>query len=1291
MLGLVLSRTNEEDGRQRLLHFRQTYSDRVSVLSSLRPPAAEPHSSATVNPTSPLARDYQAEGGHSATLSDSQGAGEQFSGGRHRAPMTATSPLAIPERKLERPPAINVVNSFAAKRSGSESGSATGSPTTWRSSPGREAPTLSPVILNKPLPPLIINEKSPRSIVRKPSMASLVSSAQSDVRQPSLISAEEEDEVGAEVASVAGKPSAGSSAIPVAVQPVGSAEEQGESGGPRRPEDLKADKRKAKDDEKANRRQSIKNQRSLPAMFGIGLKSKSEPKNTPPVPQLPATESNNGANLGRRLLGALRSNQSSEPQVAKPAVVSSDSDGPPKRSSARRNTNMSTESGVMADSLLQSDPAMESPAATRDVSRRPSGTISVSAAAVVAATDEDISMVETRLNDITERAPVEAEASVPSQPKSSSPEAPKAAPALVSASSTQTLTREQKRQSNAAHRLAGLFKRKPSIPDIPVTGVQAYPKLGLESSKHGGQGQQPMPASAALHIMPKDRRLSTSASTPNLIEAAAAAASSDQPSLAVYAATERGDIPPMPAPPTLRPSISGAAGTVNTVGDFAAESQFNEGRQLELQGKARSDSLGDVALSTNASLLRIDERRLMRQVQQPHGTIRPPLKIATRSAAEVSMFVPESMSLPSAPLTASVDGGAVRSRKSSVATPGGSQSGLLRIGNGSSTATGASAQASYGRPTLVDIEEDQRLEMFEPHFGTFHQDIGPAPPKSSPLSPLWFIATLQRSMVSSGAHLTPSLFIPRRLWYQAGIRIAAIDTKLGVLAQLTQSFASVNSLVSLPDIDALLAPPAPNNASIEEGERRRAETTPWESEEARGRVGNYERDAFHKSCVALHHWLNKLEDSLDGNRRMLAKKLKFVNPSSTATAAGSANGSGMAGPSSSSLSILTAPAAISSDSLHASATHLPSFATTAGSLEGSQPANTSFPSLSLSNSDIHASNQMASISPLSPAAELPEHSRVSDARLNDVGGSIAIGSGISGGASTVGTSKDQLSKDQMANARFKGLGKLGKSVDRLYSNIQKEKLDDTSMYVAALQRMFEAAMILETLLHYFSRIASDADMAGWFTDMPQSPVSLAGKRPQLGRNTPDAGARGPPVGSPLATQATLASEPSVSSIGSATALSAAGRKSSNASISASGASADKKNRRRSNYFGQRQNSTSGPADSTDNIPGMIITRTSSKPRGESFSVVPRLVPAVPGGAASSVHNFTGGRFVVPQSPIKNPMSFVQQGKGRAPGVLYARLVKVAEWLNQVLLAWVVRDLQVLFAKYIKRLREWVIE
>ncbi|KAJ2746361.1 hypothetical protein GGI20_001421 [Coemansia sp. BCRC 34301] len=1314
MLGLVLSRTNEEDGRQRLLHFRQTYSDRVSVLSSLRPPATEPHSGANAHSATTKQAHDSATNLQVANSTENQDAvirsrdappiaGDQPDGARHHAPSSAAaSPLSIPERTLERPPRIITSgSSVMGKRRGSESSSAAGSPTTWRSSPSRDTPTLSPVILNKPLPPLVTGENSPPKIAHKPSMASLVSSTQSDLHQSSLKSAHEDEVDDDELVVAAHKSGAASSAIPAASHLTENGTEQGRSA--KRSADPKADKRKAKDDEKTNRRQSIKNQRSLPAMFGIGLKSKAEPKHAPPVPQLPAaTENANGSNLGRRLFGALRGSTSggSESQASKPPVAASDAGNPPARSSARRNTNMSTESGVMADSLLQSDPLSDSQPATRDVSRTPSGSASANMAALAAATDEDIIMIEARLNGVAGRASVELDAVPPTQVKDSPPAPSKPASVLTNVSSTQTLTREQKRQSNAAHRLAGLFKRKPSIPDIPASGTQAYPKLGLESSKYGGQGhqQQPMPVSAAHHILPKDRRLSTSASTPNLIEAAAAAANSDQPALAVYAATERGDIPPMPTPPTLRPSISSATSTANPAVEFAAESSFGESKQSDLHRKSRGDSFNEAALSGNTSLLRIDERRLMRQAQQPHATVRPPLKIATRSAADVSLFVPESLTLPNAPMTASVDGGASRSRKSSIAAPSGSQSIMARAGNSSSTAALASGssstlsgQASYGRPTLVDIEEDQRLEMFEPHFGTFHRDIGAAPPKSSPLSSLWFIATLHRSMVSSGAHLTPSLFIPRRLWYQAGIRIAAIDTKLSVLAQLTQSFASVNALVSLPEIDALLSPPAHSNGKLEEGERRRAEAAPWESEDARGRVGSYERDAFHKSCVALHHWLNKLEESLDGNRRLLAKKLKFVNPSSTAT--GSANGSGTAALLPSSLSILTAPAAISSDSLHASVTHLPSFVAAAGSPESSQLTNTSFPSLSLSNGDIHGSNQLVSLSPLSPAAELPELSRVSDARLNDVGGSIAIGSGIANGALTPNASKDQLSKDQMANARFKGLGKLGKSVDRLYSNIQKEKLDDTSAYVAALQRMFEAAMVLETLLHYFSRVASDADMAGWFTDVPQSPVALAGKRPQLSRgNGPDAGSRGAASSSPLATQAVLASEPSASSIGSVAAQSMTGRKSSNASISAIGASADKKNRRRSNYFGQRQNSASGPVDSTDNIPGMVISRATSKPRSESFSVVPRLVPAVPSaGAASSVHNFSGGRFVVPQSPIKNPMGYVQQGKGRAPGVLYARLVKVAEWLNQVLLAWVVRDLQVLFAKYIKRLREWVIE
>ncbi|KAJ2373518.1 hypothetical protein IW150_003585, partial [Coemansia sp. RSA 2607] len=837
------------------------------------------------------------------------------------------------------------------------------------------------------------------------------------------------------------------------------------------------------------------------------------------------------------------------------------------------------------------------------------------------------------------------------------------------------------------HRLVGLFKRNPSIPEIPSPLPSR--KNSSDTSKSGLAIVQPPTAA----MIPKNRRLSSSASTPNLIEAAAAAASSDQPALTVYAATERGDIPPMPAPPTLRPSISSTSSyAAASVDSFEVGDESNMAAMLSARS-ARGGSISD-ALSGNAagSMKRIEDH-IQRQ-QQQNGNARPSLRIATKSAGEVLTFVPEHTPLPSVPMTASIDG-SIRGRKSSVAAIG-SQSITRSVGlsSGLSNSLGSiiglssgsqSSQSTYGRPTLADVEEDQRLDMFEPSFGTFHLDLGPPPPKSSPLSPLWFISTLNRSMVTGGAYITASLYVPRRIWFQTGIRIAAIETKLGVLAQLTQSFTSIGSLLSLPDIDMLLSASAASKQ-----DERLSETTPWESEDNRLR-NTPEKDSLHKSCVALHHWLNNLEENLESNRRLLAKKLKFVSPSSINLAV---QGSGSSNP----------LAASSNENLQASFTHLPltagiggSFTTGTNGIGGNnnQNANTSFPNLTLSNGEMPNSreNNGLPISPLSPVPEPIVDMRVSDLRPLETPTSMVFSGIGSSTASILNMSRDQLSKDQMANSRFKGLGKLGKSVDRIYSNMQKEKLDDTTAYVVALHRLFEAVMVLENLMHYFSRVAGDAEMSGWFTDVPQSPVSIAGKRPHH-RAHGESGSRG--AASPSIAQATLTSEPSMSSIGSVTAA-VAERKSSNASISLTSATnatvavaaAEKKNRRRSNYFSQRQNSN-GYIDTTEAMPGI---KQPGKPRSDSFSSIPRVVPIVAAVAGSTTSGAvtTNARFVLPLSPIKNPMNYVQQGMGRAPGVIYARLIKISEWLNQVLLAWVVRDLQVLYAKYIKRLREWVIE
>ncbi|PIA13886.1 hypothetical protein COEREDRAFT_83173 [Coemansia reversa NRRL 1564] len=1213
MLGLVLNRTNEEDGRQRLLHFRQTYSDRVSVLSSLRPSISvsaaasftTAHSdqeplhqqsyalSSTMQPGSPTARDNDANTEDLQTKAaqiwdqsavdqhpaDTTGDGNAIDGSetQYKMSSTAISPLPIPDRLQ----GSNVAGGSTTSTSPPIKGNVMLTmelPTVLDIDTHKDELVL-PMDINKPLPAMSDEVDITSNALQLNTEQDVNGSsigAQSHTQQVELA----KDSVDADSVEI------------------GSTDAQADDKTLKR-----KGKGKSKDSEKPGRRQSIKSQRSLPAMFGMGSKPKSENKSAPPVP--PILTSDHGAQkLGRRLLGALRSDHNSS-----------------KTSASKE---CSEDAGQLAAQIV--DTTVEiSNVSQQQQSIEDNAVIHGSEHAASASSDDE---------DIPPPTPAKDSPPTPVKP------------------SVQTLTREQKRQSNAAHRLAGLFKRKPSIPEIPSPALPQ--KYTGDSGKAGAvMGHSPQPT----NMFSKDRRLSASASTPNLFEAAAAAAaaSSDQPALAVFAATERGVLPPMPAPPPLRPSISASGQPVGSDDEADITDEFPERVSESAVRAERNGSISDVVSTQSTGVLRIkDNRPLLQQKQSQQQNSRPSLRIATKSAAEVLKFVPEDGPLPSAPVITGVDDG-YRSRKSSINTTA-SHPLARSSGNGL-----APNQQLYGRPTLFDVEEDQRSEMLDPAFDTFHADLGPPPPKSSPLSAVWFMNTLHRSMASNGAYLTPNMFISRRLWFQTGIRITAIEAKLGVLSQLTQSFTSIGTHLALPNIDALMA------SAVTVYDDRRAETVPWESEDNRGR-SNQEKDDLHRSCVALHHWLNNLEETLDSSRRLLSKKLKFVNQLANATSGGSTSVSGLPPlpP--------AAPATASNDNFQASMSHAAFIPAYDGPHDGANAANASFPNLTLSNSDI-PSNDGVPVSPLSPGGD-PIDSRFSEAVLTEAPSSGAINGSM---GSTLNPNRDTLNKDQMSNSRFKGFGKLGKSVDRLYSNIQKEKLDDTSAYVAALQRLFEAAMVLESIMHYFSRVSSDPEMASWFTDIPQSPVSMTGKRPQ---HRGHRGSGSINTVSPSLPQATLASEPSMSSMNSAS-----DRKSSNASVSVANMAADKKNRRRSNYFSQRQNSN-GMVESIDSMPAMT---PATKPRGESVSMIPRLIPAVPAPTSTTNGSSVSARFVLAQSPIKNPSSYVHQGKGRAPGIIYARLVRVTEWLNQVLLAWVVRDIQVLYAKYIKRLREWVIE
>ncbi|KAJ1937695.1 hypothetical protein GGF37_005098, partial [Kickxella alabastrina] len=362
MLGLVLDRTSEEDGRQRLLHFslaasNQTPQEQIQSQTLQQetlpqyeqrnlPPQYEqqhelavPEVNALVNGRANFS--IGAADGHpemalqeatyaspeliQASLGPVTTANSIFTEAASRpnqgdsaalpplvppksdadtTQFQPLSPIHFSRRRQDLPPneADSVVEDHVAEMSNTSNALPTlkAKASQLKLSPRSVAP-LSPIILNKPLPPLAGEGTSPVPM-RKDSVSSLTSAYTEELLSPKVMD---------EISIVAKRNVSDSPSIvqdPVHLdQATHLAPEAGEA------EDLSMAKQKPsdKEPEKGGRRQSIKSQRSLPAMFGIGLKGKAE-KLAPPVPQLPAGESSS-SNIGRRLFGALRNNSISAP------------------------------------------------------------------------------------------------------------------------------------------------------------------------------------------------------------------------------------------------------------------------------------------------------------------------------------------------------------------------------------------------------------------------------------------------------------------------------------------------------------------------------------------------------------------------------------------------------------------------------------------------------------------------------------------------------------------------------------------------------------------------------------------------------------------------------------------------------------------------------------------------------------------------------------------------------------------------------------------------------------------
>jgi hypothetical protein len=62
-----------------------------------------------------------------------------------------------------------------------------------------------------------------------------------------------------------------------------------------------------------------------------------------------------------------------------------------------------------------------------------------------------------------------------------------------------------------------------------------------------------------------------------------------------------------------------------------------------------------------------------------------------------------------------------------------------------------------------------------------------APPASVHLRPFWFMRILSKS-IQSGGYITPKLYVPKAVWFQAGAKLSSIQTK-------TASWETINDCI----------------------------------------------------------------------------------------------------------------------------------------------------------------------------------------------------------------------------------------------------------------------------------------------------------------------------------------------------------------------------------------------------------------------------------------------------------------------------------------------------------------
>ncbi|KAJ1985112.1 hypothetical protein H4R34_000189 [Dimargaris verticillata] len=591
----------------------------------------------------------------------------------------------------------------------------------------------------------------------------------------------------------------------------------------------------------------------------------------------------------------------------------------------------------------------------------------------------------------------------------------------------------------------------------------------------------------------------------------------------------------------------------------------------------------------------------------------------------------------------------------------------LSAGSGSVSASGRADGQPYQPPTLhhVIMEEPDYTEgrqgipttwlisyesararrrsssTVRPMRVPSHSEL---PPHFSPwtvdLQPYWLLRCLSQS-IQTGGWVTQQLYIPKRIWYQAGARLTAVEHKINACEILV---GAMHRMVHYVGARPRSTPKDADPAAATDPLSHPLDNLDWVLGE----------------LTAFESVVHEVQD-------LLAKKVNVVPPPKKSGPSNSAKHAPAHHAGAPSTPRPMFHFADPTTGWNHSTVSLTTATSPKGSYLATDTAGMATEDLSVATSPgystVHGHNLVSHSPGLTTNGLAPSVAGIVVPPLPDVAPTLPITMASGPGSFSQSSSPPPSGSALSAGGAFKALGKrMTKGLDRIQATYTRDqKVTDPSHYVQAIARLCLALQTLEGWSRYFSGWWTIVCQSSAFRSGPLSPPHNASYGHSSGDNpspAPGSGNGGGWMFSPHAPADK--SDGAASSGGSGT----TGVRSDTESIA-----------------GSDERYSTIPTGSSPRSPAVLATH-----RNLSLARRPSLAESL-GSGKSGYH---GWPKLVPLASLQTIPWPWFAGNAQHQQIV-ARLNRIAEFLQTVVCAFILHDLQVLMAKYMKRLREWMLE